>query len=73
MSYWSHHPEKYDEIIFEEMVAQGKASWENTEDISEAVSEFMKRPDSWKLASDAEGNYWADQIDHAMSRLDGDR
>lgn len=68
MSYWSDNPELYDEIIFREMVAKGLA--QEDDDPAEAVNEFMKKPDSWKLASDAEQEYWADRADAAEHRRD---
>jgi len=65
MSYWSHNPERYDQIIFDEMVRQGKAT--EDEDACEAVAEFIKQPDAHKLIAEAEADYWAGRIDAAMA------
>lgn len=68
MSYWSHHPELYDQIIFDRMVEKGLAK--EDDDPFEAVQEYMKKPDSWRLATDAEADYWADRADEAKARED---
>lgn len=68
MSYWSHHPELYDEIIFAEMVNQGLATGE--EDVYETVAEFVKQPDSYKLIIEAERNYWSGRVDQAMAQME---
>jgi len=69
MSYWSHNPELYTEIIFNEMVRRGLASKEDFENADEIVNTFLLKKDSWKLAVDAESCYWADRIDGAKERL----
>ncbi len=68
MSYWSHNPELYDEIIFKEMVRHGLASEDDEQPIDDIVAEFLKLPDSWKLAMEAERNYWSDQADIPLTR-----
>ena len=68
MSYWSHHPELYDQIIFDEMVDKGLA--DEDDDPYEAVQEFMKKPDSWKLAVEAERDYWGGVVDAADAQRD---
>lgn len=70
MSYWSDNPELYDEIIFDRMVEDGLVSPDDDRPTYEIVNNFMKKPDSWKLASDAEADYWADKVDEAMNRFD---
>ena len=61
MSYWSHNPELYDEIIFNRLVAEGLVN-EDCDDPYEAVRVFMEKPDSWKLAVEAERDYWVSKI-----------
>jgi len=68
MSYWSHHPELYDEIIFNRMIQEGLASKDDDRPIYEIVGEFMKRPDSYKLAVEAERDYWSDRTAEAEYR-----
>lgn len=68
MSYWSHNPELYTEIIFKEMIAKGLATEDDYENIDEVVNNFLEKPDSWKLASEAERDYWADRLDEAVAR-----
>lgn len=60
MSYWSDNPELYDEIIFRRLVSEGIAS--EDDDSFEAVQKFMERPDSWKLAIEAERDYWEGMV-----------
>jgi hypothetical protein len=72
MSYWSHYPEQYDQIIHDRLVDEGLASPDD-EDVADVVSEFMKRPDSWKLATEAERDHWADKTNEAVARCEGDR
>lgn len=63
MSYWSHNPELYDEIIYNQMVVEGFATGEE-EDIGEAVRIFMAScPVAYQLALRAEQEYWATKID----------
>lgn len=66
MSYWAHNPELYEEIIYNRMVSEGLATGEE-EDPAEVVNEFMEQPNSWKLAIDAERDYWSDMADVADS------
>ena len=66
MSYWSHNSELYNEIIFKEMVARRLANEDDDPEI--VVPEFMKKPDSWKLASNAEANYWGNKVDEVHER-----
>jgi len=66
--YWNCNPELYTEIIFKEMVKQGLAKEADYENIEEIVNAFLLKPDSWKLAIDAESGYWADRIDEAKER-----
>ena len=47
MSYWSHHPELYDEICFNEMVRQGLAT--EDEDMEEALDRLRKMPDGFLI------------------------
>lgn len=68
MSYWSHNPELYDEIIYKKLVADGLVSEEDDRPVYEIVQEFMDKPDSWRLAVEAERDYWADQADAAEAR-----
>jgi len=68
MSYWSHHPELYDQIIFDRLVAEGKAN--EDDDPFETVQEFVKQPDSWKLAVEAERDYWESMADAAEAQRD---
>ena len=74
MSYWSHNPELYDEIIFKRMVSEGLASEDDDRPIYEIVGEFVKKPDSYKLIVEAERDYWSDMTDaadhHRESRED---
>jgi len=63
MSYWSHNPELYTEIIFKEMVRRGLASEEDFENADEIVNTFLLKKDSWKLAVDAESSYFAGLMD----------
>jgi len=67
MSYWSHNPELYTEIIFKEMVHKGLVL-EDCEDIEEVVREHLKTKDGYKTALDAEADYWGGMIDDAKER-----
>jgi hypothetical protein len=68
MSYWSHNPELYDEIIFKQMVAEGLAN-EDCEDFGEVVRIFIRdNPKSWETICRAEQNYWGSKIDEVMTR-----
>jgi len=66
MSYWSHNPELYDEIIFKRMVIEGLAN--EDDDPHEAVQKLMDMPDGWKTAIEAERDYWSDMADAADYR-----
>ena len=68
MSYWSHNPELYDEIIYNRLVEEGLVEEDDEREIFEIVHEFMQRPDSWKLAVEAERDYWADIADATDTR-----
>jgi len=61
MSYWSHSPELYNQIIFDRMVKEGLATEED--DPFEVVGIFVKQPDSYKLILEAERDYWSSEID----------
>jgi len=64
MSYWSHNPELYTEIIFKEMIRKGIVL-EDCEDVEEAVRKHLNEPDGWKTAVDAESAYWTYMADTA--------
>jgi len=70
MSYWSHNPELFTEIIFNQMVREGLAK-EDEEDIEEVVSKFLDKADSYKLVTRAEQDYWGSKIDEAEVRYGG--
>ena len=56
MSFWSHHPELLDELIFKELVRAGLA--EEDEDPFEAVSRCSEHPDFDKMIMRADHGYW---------------
>ncbi len=70
MSYWSHNPELYDEIIVNEAIKKGAIKEEAREEKSdgELVQELLQLSSFTKIAFDAEANYWGSLIDDAMMR-----
>jgi len=66
MSYWSHNPELYTEIIFREMIRRGLCN--ELDDPEEAVGNFKDDPNFYKIAIEAEREYWADIIDRAKEK-----
>jgi hypothetical protein len=64
--YWNCHPELYTEIIFKEMIRRGLCN--DFDDIEETVENFKDNPEFSKVATMAEGNYWADKIDEVCER-----
>ena len=69
MSYWSHNPELYDEIIITEARARGIIKEDDDREDYEIIKELFKRSDFSQIASVAEGDYWGSKIDEAMMRL----
>ncbi len=73
MSYWSHNPKLYDEIIFKRMVTEGVAKEEDLEEkeIWMIVDEYLANHKSFELAMRAESKHWGDRIDedHSLNRV----
>ena len=64
--FWNYNPELYTEIIFKEMVRRSLCNM--LDDPGEAVNNFKNDPEFYKVALEAERNYWADKIDEAKER-----
>ena len=64
--YWNCNPELYTEIIFKEMVRKGLCN--DSDNPEEEVNNFKDDPEFYKIAIEAEKNYWADKIDEAHER-----
>jgi hypothetical protein len=68
MSYWSHNPELYDELIVKE--AKKKCIIEEYDDREDGdiIAELMKTDHYIPLARSAEAEYWGNKIDEFANR-----
>jgi hypothetical protein len=69
MSYWSHHPEKLDEITMENLPEPWK-TWvmDGSVALCDVPSEILD-----KAANYGEADYWGNKFDEAEMRLGPDR
>lgn len=66
MSYWSHHPEKYEEIIVREMIRRGLATEDEEPEV--VMKRFEESPNMLDIDYNATADYWGDKIDEAWER-----
>ncbi len=68
MSYWSHNPELYDEIIVKEAKARGIIDEDDEQFNYDIVKKLEQRDDFSKICLSAERDYWGGKIDEVMMR-----